>query len=138
MNIREFIDFIQDSILIESGPQILKNAIADSHSDEYKIAVWWYGIRTGKFELSMAAKNHADKEVLSQTDRDNPEWVRGRVFESSENGKFYVIIYKNSFKSEPLNGRVLKIIYTKTQDALPENIPIAGIVDEDGRDLLNY
>jgi len=131
------IDFIKDSLLIESGPQILKNAIADSHSDEYKIAVWWYGIRNGKFELSMTARNHADKNALSQTDRNNPEWVRGRVFESSENGKFYIVIYKDSFKSAPLSGRVLKTIYNNIQSKMPQNIVISGVVDENGRDLLN-
>lgn len=138
MDIREFIEYIKDSVLIESGAKILNNAIADSHSDEYKIAVWWYGIKNGKFEISLKAKSHIDKEELPPIDRDNPDWVRGRVFESSENGKFYIIIYKDSFRADPLNGRILKLLYKKIQDAMPANITVAGVVDEEGRDLLNY
>ena len=135
LNIDELVD--EDGYaLTETKTQTLKNVMADSHSDEYKIAVWWYGIRNGKFELSLTAKSHEDKDNLEQTDRDDPDWGRGRVFESSENGRFYISVYKNSFGAEPLNGRLLDLIYKKIQDAMPENIKIVGIVDEDGCDLL--
>lgn len=122
--------------LTEPKTQTLKNVMADSHSDEYKIAVWWYGVRNGKFELSLTAKSHEDRDKLEQTDRDDPDWGRGRVFESSENGRFYISVYKNSFETEPLTGHLLDLIYKKIQDAMPGNIKIAGIVDENGCDLL--
>ena len=122
--------------VVESGKKILSNVLADSHSDEHKVAVWWYCLKAGKFEFSMNAKDHTDSKCFSNIDRNKPSWIRGRVFESSESGRFYISVYKESFRQAPLSGRLLNCLYTLIQGRLPETIVISGIVDEDGRDLL--
>ena len=126
---------VPDGTLIVSETKIITDVIADAHSEERRYAVWWFNLKEGKFEFSIDAWGHRDEKEFSHKE-DDSEWVRGRVFQSSGDNLYYIVIYKFSFKQEVLSESISKQILGLITSRLPESMAISGVIDDEGRKLL--
>jgi len=85
---------------------------------KYKISVWWYSDAGGKRGYSEEPRE------------------QNRKVNDCEKGRLYVSVSQNPSQAEPLPRRLIDLIYTRIQEVMPEDMMLAGIVDENGQDLL--